>query len=98
MVMTSRRGSEAKRGSGSRLNRRVAGSDDVLVKVDIRPGHKPRLVGAEIGAGARHFLRVDQASKRPVLDGLVEPTVLRAVVALLDGVLSRRRHPADVEA
>ena len=64
MVMTSRRGSAAKRGSGSRLERRIGCADDVLIEVDVRAGHQPGFVGAEKGAGARDFLRVDEPAER----------------------------------
>ena len=51
-----------------------------------------------IGAGARHFLRIDEPPERPRLHRLLEPPVLGAVVGLHDAVLARGRHPADVEA
>src|ERR1700722_19582328 len=97
MVMTSRRGSSATVGSGSSLERGVTGSNNVLVKIDVRPGHQAGFVGAEISASARHFLRIDQTTKRFCLDSLLEPAVLGAVVSPLDVVLAWRRHPADIE-
>src|SRR5271167_116167 len=98
MVMTSRRGSEAKRSSSSRLERRIGRADHVLIEVDVRAGHEPRFVGCEKGAGARDLLGIEQATEGPALDRLLEPTVLGAVIGLHDPVLARRRHPADVEA
>ena len=70
MVMTSRSGSGSRREDSaigrysSGLERRIAGADDVLVEVDVRAGHQAGFVGGEIGAGARDFLRIDQAAER----------------------------------
>ncbi len=75
-----------------------ADPDNCLIKIDIGAGHEAGFIAREIEAGARHLLRVYEAPKGPVLHGVFQPAILRAVIDAHHALLARCMHPADIEA
>jgi len=73
-------------------------ADHALVEVDNRAGHQAGAFGKEESGNFRDLRRLHEAAERLLFLGFGEPVVAGVVEFLLDRVLARAVHPADVEA
>ena len=70
----------------------------MLVEINQRSGHDAGFWAQKERSLLGHMARLHQHSKRHVGLGTFQPTRFAVVPFLLDGVLSGRVHPADIDA